>query len=243
MPDPPRRVHVAIAHAGAASRRAAERLVAGGKVLVNGVPATIGQLVTAADTIVVDGTPLGRPEPFRTFIVNKAAGVVCTASDPQGRHTILDDIASDVRLYSVGRLDIDTTGAILVTNDGELANRLMHPSSGIPKVYEALVEGRVSADTVRVIRSGMTLDDGPTRPCECDVMDRKFPQATWLRIAITEGRNRQVRRMCAAVGHPAVRLHRPAYAGIPLRGLRRGEWRPLTPSELRHLARRVGLER
>lgn len=217
--------------------------MADGRILVNGVPATIGQLVTAADTIVVDGSPIGLPEPFQTFIVNKAAGVVCTASDPQGRRTILDNIPPTVRLYSVGRLDIDTTGAILVTNDGELANRLMHPSSAIPKVYEVLVEGRVSAETVRAIRSGMTLDDGPTRPCECSVMDRKFPQATWLRIAITEGRNRQVRRMCAAVGHPTVRLHRPAYAGIPLRGLSRGEWRPLSVSELRHLARRVGLER
>lgn len=236
------RVHRALARAGVASRRAAELLVADGRVTVNGAPAQLGQTVSGADRLEVDGRPV-RAQDVRTYLLNKASGVVSTASDPQGRPTVLDDLPDAVRLYPVGRLDLDTTGALLVTNDGDLAHRLMHPRSSVPKVYEALVRGRVSADTVRRLRRGVELEDGPTLPARVEVMDRLHPGATWLRIEITEGRNRQVRRMTDAVGHRAMRLHRPRYAGLGLGRLRPGEWRPLSRAELARLGSMVGLDR
>lgn len=238
----PVRVHRALAMAGVASRRAAEAMIAEGRVQVNGVTATVGQLVSDRDAITVDGEPV-RTQDTRIYLLNKPSGVVSTASDPQGRPTVLDALPRDVRLYPVGRLDIDTTGALLITNDGDLAHRLMHPSSGVKKVYEALVEGRVSADTVRELRKGVALEDGVTSPCVCEIMDRQQPRATWLSFVLKEGRNRQVRRMCEAVGHRVIKLHRPAYANIGLRGLSRGDWRPLSSVELRRLAKLVGLER
>lgn len=236
----PMRIHRALAHAGVASRRAAEALVKEGRVTVNGAVADVGQLVTAADAVAVDGR-LVEAEPLRMYMVNKPAGVVCTVSDPEGRRTILEGLPEDVRLYPVGRLDADTTGAILVTNDGDLAHRLMHPSSEVTKVYEALVEGRVSAATVRRLRSGVELEDGMTAPCACEVIPRDHPGATWLRLELHEGRNRQVRRMCDAVGHRVLRLHRPRYAGIGLRGMSRGDWRLLKPEEIGRLRKLVGL--
>ena len=235
-PEPGTRVHRALAQAGVGSRRAAEGLVAAGRVSVNGTAAVIGQRVGPGDVIRVDGRVVA-PEPLRVLLLNKRAGTVSTARDPEGRPTVLDALPADVRLYPVGRLDLDTTGALLVTNDGDLANRLMHPRGGIPKTYEVLVEGRVSAETVRRLRRGVVLEDGPTLPARVDVMERAHPGGTWLRIEITEGRNRQVKRMCAAVGHEVRRLHRARYAGIGLAGLRAGEWRMLTPDELGRLRR------
>jgi 23S rRNA pseudouridine2605 synthase len=169
--------------------------------------------------------------------------VVSTARDPQGRPTVLDGLPGDVRVYPVGRLDIDTTGALLVTNDGELAARLMHPSSKAPKTYEALLEGRVSADTIRRFRRGVELEDGVTAPARVRAMDRRAPGGTWLEIELTEGRNRQVRRMGEAVGHPVRRLHRSRYAGIGLGRLETGRWRPLSRAEWSRLGAAVGLER
>ena len=236
------RVSRALAVAGVASRRAAERLVLEGRVLVNGEPAAIGQLVAPTDRLEVDGTEV-RPEPLRAYLLNKSAGTVATASDPQGRPTVLEGLPEEVRLYPVGRLDLPTTGALIVTNDGDLAHRLMHPSSKVSKVYEALVEGRVSAETVRKLRRGVELEDGVTQPARVEVMKRLHPRATWLEIELTEGRNRQVRRMCEAVGHPARRLHRSRYAGIGIGRLKPGEWRPLSAAELGRLAAMVGLER
>lgn len=236
----PMRVHRALAHAGVASRRAAEEMVRAGRVTVNGATADVGQLVGSSDVVAVDGRRI-EAEPLRTYLVNKAAGVVCTVSDPEGRTTVLAGLPDDVRLYPVGRLDADTTGAILVTNDGELAHRLMHPSSEVVKVYEALVEGRVSAATIRRLRSGVELEDGMTAPCVCEAIPRDHPGATWLQMELHEGRNRQVKRMCEAVGHRVLRLHRPRYAGIGLRGMRRGEWRLLKPEEIRRLRKLVRL--
>lgn len=235
------RVHRALALGGVASRRAAERLVAEGRVAVNGRPASVGQVVSLDDDIVVDGRRI-RPEPLRALLLHKPAGVVSTAHDPQGRRTVLDDLPDDVRLYPVGRLDRETTGALVVTNDGELAARLMHPSSGVPKTYEALLRGRVSAETIRRLRRGVELEDGPTAPAKVEAMDRRAAGGTWLRIEIHEGRNRQVRRMGEAVGHPVVRLHRSRYAGLSLRGLAPGRWRGLTRAEWRGLRELVGLE-
>ena len=158
------RVHRALALAGVASRRAAEGLVAEGRVSVNGEPATVGQLVGPDDLLEVDGRRVSDPEHLRAYLLHKPAGVVSTAHDPQGRPTVLDDLPADVRVYPVGRLDIDTTGALLVTNDGELAARLMHPSSKAPKTYEALLRGQVSAEAVRRLRRGVELEDGHDGP-------------------------------------------------------------------------------
>jgi 23S rRNA pseudouridine2605 synthase len=236
------RVHRALALAGVASRRAAERLVAEGRVTVNGAVAEVGRVVAPEDVLAVDGRVVSGQD-VRIYLLNKPAGRVSTAEDPQGRPTVLEGLPDDVRLYPVGRLDRDTTGALLVTNDGDLAHRLMHPSSRVPKVYEALVSGRVSAETVRRLRRGVELDDGPTLPARVAVLPRIHPRATWLRLEIVEGRNRQVRRMCQAVGHPVIRLERTRYAGLGLGRLRPGEWRPLGRAELTRLGALVGLER
>src|SRR6202521_453480 len=144
-PEPGTRIHRALAQAGVASRRAAELLVADARVSINGTTAVTGQSVGPGDVIRVDGRVVA-PEPLRVLVLNKPAGVVSTARDPQGRPTVLDALPNDVRLYPIGRLDLDTTGVLLISNDGDLANRLMHPRSDVPKVYEALVDGRVSAE-------------------------------------------------------------------------------------------------
>ena len=237
------RVHRALALSGVASRRAAETLVAEGRVTVNGVPATVGQLVGPGDELAVDGQGVRGAEPRRAYLLNKAAGVVSTASDPQGRPTVLDDLPEGIRLYPVGRLDIDTTGALLVTNDGELAARLMHPASKAPKTYEVLFRGQVSARTLRLLRDGVELEDGITAPARAEMMERRSPGGTWVRLELTEGRNRQVRRMGEAVGHRVMRLHRARYAGIGVHKLAAGRWRPLTRAEWTRLGAMVGLER
>ena len=242
-PAEPMRIHRAIALAGVASRRAAERMVAEGRVAVNGRTAIVGQLVDATDHITVDGEPLRGTEDLRAYLLHKKAGVVSTAHDPQGRPTVLDDLPSDVRLYPVGRLDYGTTGALLITNDGELAARLMHPRSKAPKTYEVLLKGRASAATVRKLRDGVQLDDGMTLPARVEPLERRHPGGTWLTIELTEGRNRQIRRMGEAVGHPVMRLHRARYAGLSVRGMAPGKWRPITRAEWHRLGQMVGLKR
>lgn len=237
------RVHRALALSGVASRRAAERMVEEGRVRVNGAPAAVGQLVGPEDRLEVDGRPVRGAEPLRAYLLNKRAGTVSTAHDPQGRPTVLDELPDDVRLYPVGRLDMVTTGALVVTNDGELAARLMHPSSTAPKTYEALLEGRVSAESVRRLRRGVELEDGMTAPARVEAMERRAAGGTWLLIELTEGRNRQIRRMGEAVGHRVLRLHRSRYAGIGLAKMGPGRWRPLTRAEWRRLGELVGLER
>lgn len=236
------RVHRALAQAGVASRRAAEAMVAEGRVTVNGHVATVGQVVTSTDTIAVDGTVV-RAEPIRTYMLNKPMGVVSTASDPEGRPTVLDGLPDDVRLYPIGRLDIDTTGLLLITNDGDLAHRLMHPRSKVPKTYEALVDGRVSAAGVRALRNGVDLEDGPTQPAKVEILDRQAAGGTWISIEITEGRNRQVRRMCDVIGHRVRRLVRTRYGGLTLGRLKRGEHRMLSSAEIARLEAMAGMSR
>jgi 23S rRNA pseudouridine2605 synthase len=240
-PEPETRIHRALAQAGVASRRAAEVLVADGRITINDTVATTGQLVGPGDVIRVDGRIVS-PEPLQVFVLNKPAGVVSTARDPEGRQTVLDLLPRDVRLYPVGRLDIDTTGVLLITNDGELANRLMHPRGKVPKIYEALVDGRVSAETVRDLRRGVELEDGMSLPARVEIMERLHPGGTWLRIEITEGRNRIVKRMCLAVGHRVQRLRRIRFAGIEVGGMRTGEFRAITQDELRQLRKIGGLD-
>lgn len=232
----------ALALAGVASRRAAEDLVRQGRVAVNGQVASVGQVVDAGDVLTVDGERV-EPESVHTYLLNKPIGRISSVSDPEGRPTVLEGLPADVRLYPVGRLDLNTSGALLVTNDGELAHRLMHPRYHVTKTYDVRVEGRVSAATLRRLRDGVVLEDGPTQPAKVERMDRLHPKSTWLRIEITEGRNRQVRRMCEVVGHRTERLHRSRYAGLALGRLPAGAFRPLTRDELRRLARQVGLER
>lgn len=238
----PMRVQRVLSLGGIASRRGAERLVEEGRVAVNGHRATVGQVVAPRDEVTVDGRRV-RAESLRAYLLNKPRGTVTTASDPQGRPTVLDTLPHDIRVYPVGRLDIDTTGALVVTNDGDLAARLMHPSSRIPKAYEVLFRGQVSADTIRRLRYGVELEDGVTAPAKVERMSRLAPGGTWLRLEIHEGRNRQIRRMGEAVGHRVMRLHRPRYAGLGLQGLAPGAWRPITRGEWRRLGELVGLER
>jgi 23S rRNA pseudouridine2605 synthase len=233
------RVQRAIARAGVASRRAAERLVAEGRVAVNGRTAIVGQRVAPGDRITVDGRPIA-PEAPVVYLLNKARGVISTASDPQGRPTVTDGLPQDRRLYPVGRLDRDTTGALLVTNDGDLAHRLMHPRYGMAKEYEALLKGRVDAAALRRLRQGVDIGEVTTHPARVEPMARRAPGATWLRFVLTEGRNRQIRRMAEAVGHPVLRLHRPGYAGLTLDGLGPGEWRELEAHEVDALRRDAG---
>jgi 23S rRNA pseudouridine2605 synthase len=242
MSDEAMRIQRALARAGVAGRRAAERMVVEGRVAVNGVPAQVGQSVSPADEITVDGKRV-ESQTRRTLLLNKSRGVLSSVSDARGRPTVIDGLPDLGRLYPVGRLDLQTTGAILISNDGELAHRLTHPSYGVTKTYQVLFAGKISSGTLRRLREGVTLDDGPTAPAGAKRMDRRSDEGTWVELELHEGRNRQIRRMGEAIDHPVVRLHRSRYAGLGLRDLPPGSWRELHDHELRTLAGQVGLER
>jgi 23S rRNA pseudouridine2605 synthase len=220
-----------LAHAGAASRRGAERLVAEGRVTVRGEVVTDpAREVDESSEVALDGHPLA-PEPLEVYALNKPAGVVSTARDTHGRPTVVQLVRSRRRLYPVGRLDADTTGLILLTNDGELAERLTHPRYGVRKVYRARVRPqRVSPRALRALREGVELEDGVTAPARV-----RQPRPGVLEITIREGRKRQVRRMCEAVGHRVVELERVAFGPLGLRGLRQGQSRRLTKAEIERL--------
>jgi 23S rRNA pseudouridine2605 synthase len=227
----PVRLNRYLASAGVGSRRAVDELIRDARVTVNGSVAELGASVGEGDQVRVDGRPVSAKRQA-WVLLNKPAGVVTTANDPQGRPTVLDLVGSPLRLFPVGRLDMDTTGALLLTNDGLLAHRLMHPSHEVDKVYVADVEGRPDATALERLRSGVELDDGRTAPAQV----RELAPGR-IELRIHEGRNRQVRRMCEAVGHPVLRLHRSAYAGLTVEGLARGQWRELGPGELDRLRR------
>ncbi len=224
-----------LATAGVASRRASEALVRSGRVAVRGSTVTDpAHDVEPDDPVAVDGEPvqLGGQERV-VYAVNKPAGVVSTARDPQGRPTVVSLVPSAARLYPVGRLDIDTTGLILLTNEGELAHRLTHPRFEVEKTYRAVVSGPPVRDAVlRSLSEGVELEDGPTAPARV----RRIGADT-LEIAIHEGRKRQIKRMCDAVGHPVKRLERVAFGPLELGGLAPGRWRKLTPAEVEALMR------
>jgi 23S rRNA pseudouridine2605 synthase len=222
-----------LAHAGVASRRAAERLIAQGRVTVGGTLVTDPARDVDADSrVAVDGRPVSGPEPRVVYAVHKPVGVVSTARDTHGRRTVIELApAEGLRLYPVGRLDVDSSGLILVTNDGELANRLTHPSFEIPKTYLARVGGGPVDDAeLRVLRRGVALQDGPTAPARV----RRVEQDT-IELTIREGRNRQVRRMCEAVGHPVLELRRVAFGPLRLDGLAAGACRRLRGVEVERL--------
>jgi 23S rRNA pseudouridine2605 synthase len=219
-----------LAHAGVASRRAAEAIVAAGRVDVDGeVVLDPARDVDERSRVSVDGRALGGPEPRLTYALNKPVGVVSTARDTHGRKTVLDLVsASGTRLYPIGRLDADTSGLILLSNDGELANRLTHPRHEVPKSYRARVGGgAVGDEAMRRLRDGVELDDGPTAPARV-----RRVGAHELELTIHEGRNRQVRRMCAAIGHPVLTLRRERFGPLSLGALAVGEHRRLSEREL-----------
>lgn len=239
LPQGERLQKVLAAH-GFGSRRVCEDLIAAGRVMVNGVVAELGRRVDIEhDTVHVDGVPIGVRPGLVYYLLNKPTGVVTTSDDPQGRRTVLDFVPTDPRVFSVGRLDLDTEGLLLLTNDGDLANRIAHPSHGVEKEYLAEVGGgEVSTGALRRLRDGVQLDDGITAPAKVTQ-----PEPGVLRITIHEGRNRQVRRMCEAVGHPVLRLVRTRIGPISDRALRPGAWRELSTDELRDLTATVASRR
>jgi 23S rRNA pseudouridine2605 synthase len=224
------RLNAYLARSGVASRRKADELIKAGRVSVNGERGQLNTFVETGDRVEVDGREVSE-QPLSYLLLHKPAGVVTTASDPQGRPTVVGLVPADVRVVPVGRLDVDTTGALLLTNDGELAHRLAHPKYEVEKVYEAEVKGEPSDETLRRLAQGLKLEDGVTAPAEV----RRLGPST-IELSIHEGRNRQVRRMLEAVGHPVRALHRSRYAGLTVEGLAPGEWRALTPSEVERLA-------
>jgi 23S rRNA pseudouridine2605 synthase len=225
-----------------ASRRAAEGLITQGRVRVNG--RVVDQLGSRVDPerarIEVDGRRVQAPKDFVYVALNMPSGVVSTASDPQGRRTVLDLVEAAPRLNPVGRLDADTSGLLLLTNHGELHHRLTHPRFQVRKTYEAEVEGVVQGETLQKLRLGVRLDDGFARAVSARERGRAKGR-THLEIVMTEGRKREVRRMLAAVGHPVRRLSRTAFGPISLAHLRSGTWRRLTSQEIGALLDLVGL--
>jgi 23S rRNA pseudouridine2605 synthase len=223
------RLNAYLARAGIASRRSSEELIRAGRVTVNGETAGLATFVETGDRVAVDGKDVG-PEPLTYVLLNKPPGVVTTARDPHGRPTVVGLVGHERRVVPVGRLDADTTGVLLLTNDGPLAHRLMHPRYEVNKVYEVEVEGEPSDEALERLMKGVELDDGVTAPAEA----RRFG-ASRLELTVHEGRKHQVKRMLAAVGHPVTRLHRSAYAGLTASGLAQGEWRELSEDEVARL--------
>jgi 23S rRNA pseudouridine2605 synthase len=229
------RLNAYLARAGVASRRGADDLIKAGRVTVNARPGALNTFVEAVDVVRVDGREVGK-QALRHVLLNKPRGTITTARDPEGRPTVVDLVGGDVRVVPVGRLDRETTGVLLLTNDGPLAHRLAHPRYGVEKTYIAEVEGEPSDEAVRRLADGVELDDGRTAPAAA----RRLGPSR-LELVLHEGRNRQVRRMLEAVGHPVVRLRRSRYAGLGTGRLRPGQWRELTRDEVRSLSRSVGL--
>jgi 23S rRNA pseudouridine2605 synthase len=220
------RLNAYLARAGVASRRRADELIKAGRVTVNGEPGQLNTFVSRGDRVDLDGDAV-LPQRLAYVLLHKPAGTVTTARDPQGRPTVVDLVDLPERVVPIGRLDADTTGALLLTNDGPLAHRLAHPRYGVEKVYEAEVEGEPDADALRRLEEGVELDEGRTSPAKARLL-----APSTIELTLHEGRKHQVKRMCAAVGHPVRRLHRSRYAGLNVAGLAPGEWRELGPSEL-----------
>ena len=229
------RLNAYLARAGVASRRRADDLIRGGRVRVNGEVGQLNTVVGRRDVVEVDGRRVERQR-LAYVLLHKPAGAVTTARDPQGRRTVVELVPAEPRVVPVGRLDADTTGALVLTNDGDLAHRLSHPRYGVPKVYVADVEGAASDEALARLREGIELEDGRTAPAEARRLGRSCVELT-----LHEGRKHQVKRMLEAVGHPVRRLHRARYAGLDVRGLEPGKWRELTAEEVAGLRAAVGL--
>ena len=223
------RLNAYLARAGVASRRAADELIKSGRVRVNGEPGQLNTFVAHRDRVEVDGKEVAAQR-LAYVLLHKPAGTVTTARDPQGRPTVVELVDLPERVVPVGRLDADTTGALLLTNEGQLAHRLAHPRYGVEKVYEANVEGEPDERALERLRSGVDLEDGRTAPAQARLLG-----PSTIELVLHEGRNRQVKRMCENIGHPVTRLHRSRYAGLTLEGLEPGRWRELEPSEVERL--------
>jgi pseudouridine synthase len=234
MADPVR-LQKAIANAGLMSRRAAEDAIRQGRVAVDGKKSGLGDRVDVqAQQVTLDGTPIPVNPELETHLLYKPAGIISSSSDPQGRRTVVDLVASEARLYPVGRLDYDSEGLILLTNDGELANRVTHPRYGIVKKYLALVKGRPGGADIRRLTEGVELDDGPARAIGARILDRK-EDATMVEMTMGEGRNREVRRMFEAIGFEVTKLVRTSIGPINDRALKPGESRLLSAGEVTEL--------
>jgi 23S rRNA pseudouridine2605 synthase len=231
------RLNAYLARAGVASRRGADELIKAGRVHVNGAPGELNTFVGTNDTVEVDGRPVEK-QALAYLLLHKPAGVVTTARDPHGRPTVVGLVPAEPRVVPVGRLDADTTGALLLTNDGALAHRLAHPRYEVDKVYEAEVEGDPDDEALRRLREGVELDDGRSAPARA----RRLGPGR-IELTIHEGRKHQVKRMLEAVGHPVRCLHRSGYAGLDLRGLPAGRWRALTKDEVAALRALAALTR
>jgi 23S rRNA pseudouridine2605 synthase len=230
------RLQKVLARAGFGSRRVCDDLIAGGQVTVNGEVAELGRRVDPdVDEVAVDGVRIGVRPGTVWYLLNKPTGVVTTADDPQGRPTVVSMVPDEPRVFPVGRLDLDTEGLLLLTNDGDLTHRLTHPSFGVEKEYLAEVQGEPSRGALRTLRSGVELDDGLTAPAKASLVAAGASGTSQVRITIHEGRNRQVRRMAEAVGHPVVRLVRTRIGPLTDPDLPPGEWRELTTDEVRAL--------
>ncbi len=239
------RLQKAIAEAGLMSRRKAEVAIREGRVSVNGgVVTEMGvQVDPERDDIRVDRQQLTHAAAKSYILLYKPAGCVTTASDPQGRKTVFDFLPrSNARLYPVGRLDYDAEGLLILTNDGELAHRLQHPRYGVEKVYDVKVMGRPNNEALRRLRTGIDLEEGKTAPARVSVL-RLLSNATWLRIVLHQGWNRQIKRMGEAVGHPVAKIKRVGYGPLTLGALVSGDSRPLTASEVEALHRLACLDR
>lgn len=230
------RLQKVLARVGFGSRRTCEELIADGRVTVDGLPARLGHRVDPErHSVAVDGEEIGLLPDLVYYLLNKPAGVVTTADDPQGRPVVVGLVPSEPRVFPVGRLDADTEGLLILTNDGVLAQRLTHPSFGVEKEYLACVAGNPSPGALRSLRQGVELEDGVTAPARVSLVG---PDT--IRIVLREGRNREVRRMCAAVGHPVERLVRTRIGPLAEVGLAPGEWRLLSLAEARTLGRATG---
>jgi 23S rRNA pseudouridine2605 synthase len=223
------RLNAYLARAGIASRRGAEELIRAGRVTVNGELVGLATFVEGEDLVEVDGEEVA-PEPLTYVLLHKPAGVVTTAKDPHGRPTVVGLVGHERRVVPVGRLDADTTGVLLLTNDGPLAHRLMHPRYEVDKVYVVEVEGEPDDAALTRLADGLDLEDGTTARAG---VRRLAPSR--IQLTIHEGRKHQVKRMLAAVGHPVTLLHRSSYAGLTADGLEPGEWRELSPEEVARL--------
>jgi pseudouridine synthase len=230
------RLNKILAQAGLTSRRGGDRLIVDGHVAVNGAvtrsPATLAD--PELDAITVDGRRLPPAEAKRYVLLNKPRGYVTTLSDPQGRPVVADLVERDVRLYPVGRLDWDVEGALLLTNDGPLTHRLLHPRYALARVYEAVVEGNVPRGELERWRRGVVLDDGPAKPLDV-VLEGTGARESRLRLTFAEGRKHEVKRFCEALGHRVTSLRRVAFGPVALGALRPGESRPLTAREVASL--------
>jgi pseudouridine synthase len=229
------RLQKVLAHAGVGSRRAVEEMISAGRIKVNGRRAELGRRIDPAkDVVEVDGSrvPLGADLIY--YLLNKPVGVVTTSSDPEGRMTVLDQVDVETRIWPVGRLDVETEGALILTNDGDLTNLLTHPRYQIPKTYLAEAKGSVGMRTIKELARGVDLEDGRTAPAEVNLLERSAG-GSMVEITVREGRNRQVRRMFEAVGYPVKRLARVAIGPIKVGHLKPGRFRRLSPEEVRAL--------